>query len=387
MTNEEMHIEQLMMERLSGVITEADNRFLDEVIAHDRAARERWEGIRHAKATVSLNASGMIDEERAWQQVSERIARKRRDRWSANMRRMAIAASFMVPLIMAAIFFHYRTTPESVVATNQPSETGVKLLVGGHQAVNLSDQSLNTISPIGNVQLQLGHGSLSYKALNNEVSHTLNTLVVPATLSYTITLSDGTEVSLNSMTALKFAFTFAADKREVWLNGEAFFQVAKDDSRPFVVHTPLTDIKVLGTSFNVNTYDSFEVKTSLVEGAVRAESAQGKDQVLLKPGYEAVFSPHAGFAVHSFDANNVLSWMSGVYYFEHAALSSIGPVISRWYGDSLIFDDPRAAASRFSGAMIKEKNLKEFLDNLTLTSNIQVRYANGGKEIHLSLPE
>jgi ferric-dicitrate binding protein FerR (iron transport regulator) len=189
------------------------------------------------------------------------------------------------------------------------------------------------------------------------------------------------------MTELKFSFAFSANKREVWLNGEAYFNVAKDDHRPFIVHTPLTDIKVLGTSFNVNTYDSFEVKTSLVDGAVRTESARGSDQVLLKPGYEAVFSPHAGFAVHSFDTNNVLSWMSGVYYFEHATLKSIGPVISRWYGDSLIFDDPRAASSRFSGAMIKEKDLREFLDNLTLTSNIQIRYTNGGKEIHLSLPE
>jgi ferric-dicitrate binding protein FerR (iron transport regulator) len=381
MTEKEIHIEQLMMERLTGVIGEEDDRYLEDLLRNDTEAREQWQKIQATfEKGGAYNYLQSLEPEAAWRQVTEGIARKKHYR-IVKRRRIMLAASLLLPLLVAGLFFYYSRVSERMATVRQP-DNSVKLFINGAQAVNLSQYNLSSgkLPLLHNVSLKVGKGSLSYAPLNDQVSHALNTLVIPATAIYMITLSDGTEVSLNSMSELKFAFAFSGDQREVWLRGEAYFKVAKDARHPFIVHTPLTDIQVLGTEFNVNTYDSLKVMTALVEGAVSTREAGGKS-VLLKPGYEAVFSKGYGFNIKTFDSNDILSWMQGIYYFRNASLENIAAVIHRWYGDTLIFDNPGASSGRFTGAMLKDKPLKEFLDNLELTSNVRYYTKNG--EIHV----
>jgi len=380
MTDKEIHIEQLMIEKLTGVIGEEDNLYLEDLLQHDTGARDQW---RRIKTTFAESGAehylDNLDQQAAWQHVTTGIARKKHLRINRR-RRIMLAASLLLLLFAVGVVFYYSWSSAGVTPDRLP-DNSVKLFVGGSRTVNLSQYKVSSkLSLSHTVNLHVGKGSLSYAPVNGEVSNALNTLVIPPTAFYKIRLSDGTDISLNSMSELKFAFTFSGGKREVWLNGEAYFKVAKDTHRPFIVHTPLTDITVLGTEFNVNTYDSLKVKTALVEGAVNTSGGDGEN-ILLKPGHEAVFSKGHGFDVKTFNGDDILSWMQGVYYFRGASLKDIATVIHRWYGDTLIFDAPEVSSSRFTGAMLKDKPLKEFLENLAYTSNIHY-YTKGGR-IHV----
>lgn len=385
MKKEEAQIEQLMIEKLTGMISGEDNDYLEKLIRGDEDVLRQWEEVKEnfdkSKPHQYLEK---INTDTAWQQVYKGIENKKTKR-VIYRRKWAVAASLVIPLLLAGSFYlHTYTKKKSPFISHiEQSKNSVKLLVQGIDPINLSHYNrAKTSSSLSNINLQVNNGSLSYVTLNDQTSQDINVLKVPQTQTYRITLSDGTEVSLNSMSQLKFPFTFSSEKREVWLSGEAYFIVAKDEKRPFVVHTSLTDIKVLGTEFNVNTYDSTHITTSLVQGAVSAEVKGGKG-ILLKPGYEAVFSTAGGFDVKTFDQQSVLSWMRGIYYFQNASLKEIATVIHRWYGDSIHFEDSKTASNRFTGALLKNKPLTEFLDNLALTSNIQ--YVNKDGVIDISM--
>lgn len=378
MTDNDIHIEQLIIERLTGVISEEDSFYLDGLLNTDEGVRSQLEKAREKLEGSSLVNPGLLDEQKAWNQVKEGIVERRRNR-SLRMRRWAVAASLMIPLIIGGVYL-FRKPHTALIAGVHTVDKGVKLYLSGSGVVNLSKYG-STDSVFQHVKLKIGNGNLSYVPINGTQSRAMNTLVIPATATYQITLSDGTKVSLNSMSRLKFPFAFSGAKREVYLEGEAYFKVAKDADHPFIVHTSLTDIEVLGTEFNVNSYDSSRVKTALVSGSVSA-SAVGGGHILLKPGYKAVFSRSNGFDVSKFDPNNELSWMQGIYYFQNASLESISGMIYRWYGDTLVFDDRKASESRFTGAMLKDNPLTELLDNMVVTSNIHYYHKDG--VIHIS---
>lgn len=380
MIEREVHIEQLMLEKLTGMISEEDRHYLDGLLESNEKTRAQWKKIKEKFDNNPRNYLQNINEEDAWKQVKEGI-RARKNQRSRKVRTLAIAASFLLLLAAAGLIFYPVKTPSGLVDAKQQNKS-VKLYVGGSRAINLSQYKTTPKLPaINNISLKIGNGRLSYVPQSKQVSPALNTLVIPTTKTYKITLSDGTEVTLNSMSKLKFPFTFLKNKREVFVSGEAYFKVAKDANRPFIVHTPSTTINVLGTEFNVNTYDSLHISTSLVSGSVQTIGNRGQS-VRLKPGQEAVFSPDGKFKIQNFDANNTLSWMRGVYFFQNCRLKDIAAVAYRWYGQTIKFDAPSEANSRFTGALLKHKPLKAFLNKLSFTSNI--RYYNKDGAIHLA---
>jgi len=195
-----------------------------------------------------------------------------------------------------------------------------------------------------------------------------NTLEIPAKTDYSITLADGTQVFLNSKSKLRFPFYFDDARREIFIEGEAYLEVAKDAKRPFIVHTPLADIRVLGTKFNVNTYQEGTVRTSLVEGSVLLKGAD-KDSIALHPGLEALYRSDKGFTAHSFDAAEVLSWRDGIFYFQRQPLGELAGTISRWFGVRMIFEQDDLSQHAVSG-LLEKGRLDEFLNNLEKTAGI-----------------
>ncbi len=358
-----------MLEKLTGMISDKDAGYLDDLLKKDEKIRSQWEKIKKDFESHALQYVRDLNSEDAWEYVKGEIWEKRRLR-KRRRRKWAVVTSIFIPLVAISLIFYTDSTfpvPEKRSVVNINS---IKLNVAGTKTINLSQ--LNTshnLPALKNVRLKLKKGSLSYTALDSSFGHTLNTLFIPATKTYKINLSDGTEVTLNAMTTLKFPFVFSGANREVWVNGEAYFRVAKDKSHPFIVHTPLTTIKVLGTEFNINTYDSLKVTTALVSGSVSAQAPEGHT-IRLKPGFKAVFCRGESFKVNTFNIDNTLSWMRGIYYFRNASLEEITPVIWRWYGDTIVFEDTSAHLSRFTGALLKRRPLKEFLQNLVYTSDI-----------------
>lgn len=146
-----------------------------------------------------------------------------------------------------------------------------------------------------------------------------------------MTLSDGTKVWINAESEIKYPVVFGPDKREVFITGEAFFEVVKDSLRPFIVHTPNAQTTVLGTSFNVMAYpDERHTEITLLKGAVVVEAA-GRNQYI-KPGQQVqVDNVSKEMNCREVNAGRYASWKDGLFDFEGMKLEDLAVELSRWY--------------------------------------------------------
>ena len=154
----------------------------------------------------------------------------------------------------------------------------------------------------------------------------MNRLDVPQGAEYHLVLSDGTRVWMNARSRLVYPVAFG-DTREVELEGEAYFEVTRDENRPFIVHAGQVAVKVLGTEFNVNTCRKQKVQTVLVKGSVQVENG-GKREVVLRPG-ELAETVGTQIRVTQVNVRKYTAWREGVFYFEEAELEEIMTVLER----------------------------------------------------------
>lgn len=204
---------------------------------------------------------------------------------------------------------------------------------------------------------------------------------VPRGCEYRLRLDDGTVILLNSESVLEYPGRFAGDRREVTLNGEAYFEVAQDGARPFVVTTQDAGITVLGTSFNVSAYTSDRATTTtLVSGSVEVNA--GGNSVSLSPGEQAVIpSGNPNISVSIVNPNLYISWTTGMFEFENMPLAQICERLSRWYDISFRFEDT-SGDERFTGAVWKYKPLGESLAGIERVTDVKFRY--GESEVVVS---
>ena len=195
---------------------------------------------------------------------------------------------------------------------------------------------------VGNVAAVILFCVISFYLINEKLesrlSNTMATISVPAGKSMDYTLADGTVIRLNSGARLTYPLAFAKDRREVYLDGEAYFDVVHNERHPFMVKTFASDIEVLGTEFNVNTYRDVEV--TLVSGAVRAERTEGSGQWTLAPGQQLAVTD-AGVQVERVNVEDYICWRQGTYIFKAETLEEIGRTVKRWYGKNIVFLDRR----------------------------------------------
>lgn len=370
------NIRQLIMERLSGVIDPADEQLLQQAIEEDEQVRQMWQELHATIGSPAMQA--------AWERVNidgswERLRQKRRPAPARSLPpgRWMAAAAIMIAAMAAAYLIWMKPAP--VQHVQQPGHQGIRLQLADGSVVDLSDSSAQTVQT-GNTNLQITDTSLSYTTRATG-STALNTLSVPPKKDYKLVLSEGTEVWLNATSSLRFPFSFNSSKREVYLEGEAYFNVTRKNGQPFIVHTPQIDIEVLGTSFNVNTFRDGMTTTALVTGAVRVQAGAGQhNSLVLKPGFEAVFKPDSGFAVQAFNEKQALGWMRGDYLFHDTPLQEIARVITRWYDIPVVFDHAAVAAERFTGILQKDKSVEELLQGLKTTTNTESYWK--GEELH-----
>ena len=165
-----------------------------------------------------------------------------------------------------------------------------------------------------------------------------NVLATSACGTIEVTLCDGTRVWLNANSELEYPSAFAAGSREVALRGEAYFEVAKDAARPFVVRTPSARVEVLGTSFNVLAPSAEECVATLVEGRVRLADSL-RNEITLSPGQQASLSASGAWRVREVDTRYYTAWRDGLFAFKDCSLREIVTTLSSWYRVSFLFSD------------------------------------------------
>lgn len=200
------------------------------------------------------------------------------------------------------------------------------------------------------------------------------TLETPRGGTYNVTLPDGSRVWLNAASTFRYPARFDSRERVVEIEGEAYFEVAKEAGRPFRVVSQGQEIQVLGTEFNVSAYSEDEhIKTTLVNGTVKVTA--NRKTVTLTPGQQATYRPEAGMGIQSVDVAPYTAWKDGRFHFRRTPLAEIMKQISRWYDVEVVYEQG-VPQETFSGKVKRDVSLRGVL-NIFQWSTIDVHLENG----------
>lgn len=348
-------IRQLVFKEILGTITVAERERLFTELERNEEARKMMESLNTAEVRAYFEKHTPGDA--AGKVLNEIHFRKKA--WLLG--RMAVAAA-MIGLVVSSIWI-FREKEQIPVAGEE-----VQLIMPGGERVALGneDKQVN----VEGVRISNRNKQLRYEA---GMSHELAVLNVPAGKDHTITLSDGTVVQLNAGSKIRFPLNFTNQSRDVFIEGEAYIDVVKDAKRPFTVHLPGANVQVLGTAFNVNTYDSRETKVSLVAGVVRLVNQQ--DSILLKPGEEAVADGH--ITVSKFDQYETLSWREGKFVLNNVTMEEVCKIITRWFGVVIEMDTREVSEKHFSGVIDRNQAVEQLLKGLKATNGIDYYWTKG----------
>jgi ferric-dicitrate binding protein FerR (iron transport regulator) len=205
----------------------------------------------------------------------------------------------------------------------------------------------------------------------------LNQLIIPYGRTSEVILPDGTKVILNAGSRLAYPDVFAGTSREIYLNGEAYFEVKHDSKRPFVVQVNDLRIKDLGTRFNVSAYSSdARIETVLTEGKVSIKqnnSGLFNLATELVPGQLASFNKQSGqISIKKVDVDDYVMWTQGLMRFETVDLSQIIKKLERYYNIRFEYNDPMLGTVRISGKLELKEDKKEVLERIARTASVKI---------------
>jgi transmembrane sensor len=223
--------------------------------------------------------------------------------------------------------------------------------------------------------LKLNSGQLVYNNLIHEKPTSLayNTLVTPRGGQYEVVLPDGSKVWLNAASSLRYPTSFTGKDREVELKGEAYFEVAKNEEKPFRVRVNDIAVSVLGTSFNIMAYpDEPVVKTTLEEGTVKV--LRGSKGIILYPGQQARAENNELKLVRGVDMEEVIAWKNGLFKFNGADIEAVMRQIGRWYNVDIVYQGAKTT-NDFSGIISRNTNISNVLKILEY-SGVHFRIEN-----------
>lgn len=343
----------------------------------DRRNNDLLESFRDAeKISEDMDFLKRLHTDTAWQQLQLRTKKRTSKK---ILFALTAAAAAILCFVLTAIWFYTQSkkvdtqiiadvTGRHVNDIRAGKEQALLILADG-QEIDLMDSNATAIDQQGSSIRKEGN-SINY----SDAQHTklvYNTLVVPKAGTYKIALSDGTKVWVNANTTFKFPVNFVGNERRVFIDGEAYFEVAKDAKKPFVVDFNGKMVEVIGTHFNVNTYSN-QLKATLLEGAVNLHSNQ--QSVRIYPGQMGVISNHS-IDVSKVDTAKIAAWKENEFYFKSDQLEEIMPQISRWYDIEVIYDKnyKLSTKSSLTGYVSRQANLTEVLEMLSFVSRYSFR--------------
>ncbi len=261
-----------------------------------------------------------------------------------------------------------------------PGTTKAVLILANGEKIWLDSARNGSLAEQGNARIvKLAHGQLAYTTSGTSTGSSLyNSVETPRGGEYQVRLPDGTRVWLNASSSLRFPTCFTGPDRRVELTGEAYFEVAKEVNRPFHVKIGQTDIRVLGTHFNVMGYaNEKELRTTLLEGKVNVTTS-GETKKLV-PGNEAVVAANAkSIAVGTGNPEQAVAWKNGFFRFHETGIRAIMRQVERWYDVDVAFQT-EAKDQDFTGVIPRSENLSALLQTLELTGTVHFQIV--GKKV------
>lgn len=380
---QDYEVARLMAKAFSGTISSEEEKMLAvwreenpelyDIILDRENKKKRDEFVR------------AIEVDRAWRKVKtgagiKEMGKKSLFRWTT------IAASVVLCLGFGALLYWFGDTvqraDEVKFAGIEAGSSRAVLITSGGQEIILDDTTVRRISLEEGMVATNDGKKVMYHAekegtVDAKEEMKYNIVKVPRGGEYELMLSDHTKVRLNSATELRFPVRFDKNSREVYLEGEAFFSVTKDEKRPFIVKVSnRISVEVLGTEFNVMAYqDDDRIETTLNRGKVRVSDQRATVELL--PDQQAVYDKgQSHLSTRQVDAENYSAWKDGKFIFENATLESIMTRLGRWYNIHVFYQNAEAKEFHFTGDLERYEHFDETLKMLEKATNVRFQINN-----------
>lgn len=372
---------------------------LGDITEEERQELEDWceEAPRNRKLFEQICQEDLFSKERYVYEkihdtkafsVFEKRVRKVSSRSIGNWWKYAAVLLFPI-LVVGSWKLMHETEQVSIVASSvapiQPGCSQAVLVLDDGRKVFLKEEEEGVISEDKEITVTGEKDRLVYTSSEgkNVDEIRFNELEVPRGGEYKVRLADGTLVYLNSATRMKYPVKFDEKERKVYLSGEAYFEVAKDPERPFFVEMEGVEVRVYGTSFNVNTHQKGNIQTVLVKGSIGVKVLSSGMESVIRPGQMAEFKQgNAKVDVKDVNVAVYTDWKDGIFRFENQRLEDILTVLSNWYDVDVFYQTVSVKELHFSGYMERYKDVSVILEAITLSTG--VTFSVQGKTIIVS---
>jgi len=319
----------------------------------------------------------------AWKIVSGELFAAHR-RKLILMKALKYAAFLALPLLVAGIgYYFYSKSPASEITASgadniMPGSPKARLILADGQTYHLDDEKAFNFLEEDGTLIEKRQSAIDYSkdsVIPVEETYLYNTIEVPRGGEYTLILSDGTTVHLNSLSSLRYPVKFSGKYRMVELSGEAFFNVRHNTGAPFIVKINNAEVEVLGTEFNINAYEKAVFNAiTLEQGSIKIYTKQtGTAGTVLKPNQQAMVSQNDEMKIREVNASFFSSWRHGKIVFKDERLEDIMDVLARWYSIDVFYLNPSVKELRFGGSLNKYESISPILEVFELTNKVKYR--------------
>ncbi len=314
-----------------------------------------------------------------WQNIHTEIERNRQRRITRQLLRYA--AIFLLPISIVLFLYLPNSMDHSETILAHTINSGNKkavLITSDGESIPIDSLSRKLIvAKQGTTIAEIQNGVLQYLRQPVPQTESINKIIVPRGGEYKVILSDGSSVWLNADSELEYPVHFTTGERRVKLKGEGYFEVTHDPTHPFVVQLDEIDIRVLGTSFNINGYkDNGNIVTTLVTGSINITDKLYRTEKRMKPNEQAIWNRH-GISVSKVDVQPFISWTRGEFYFNQMKLSEIVANLQRWYDINCYFSNDELRELEFFGVMRRDLTANDIFRIIEKTSNVRFIIKNG----------
>ncbi|MDO5979594.1 FecR family protein [Flavivirga spongiicola] len=327
--------------------------------------------------------NNLVDKEKLREQylLRKKIEKSKSENWKklekgkkTNIRYLVFlgrVAAIFIGLFTTIYFIQIKKAPSNEI---QISEEVIKLKVGKDNIKVIRQGETREIVAVSGEVLGIQNGNKIIYHTNPEIKELVyNELEVPYGKIFDIELSDGTIVHLNSGTSIKYPVNFLkGKKREVFIDGEAYFDVAKDINHPFIVNADSVAVEVLGTSFNISSYkEDTEIKTVLVEGKVNMYNTHSpNNKIILKPGYKGAWNKSEKHTyVEEVDTGLYIGWISGELIFRGSTFNNMVRKLERRYNVSISNNNVDLQNKKFNARFsVNVENIQDVMESINKIS-------------------
>ena len=373
MTKKYIRIAELIYKDKIGELSEREKNELLAWLEESDFNRQIFDELaKGSSLSQSYDEYRNIHREQVWNAIEKQIVPQGRQ---LSLQWVGYAASVMI-LVVAGWFIFQMSDNKNVVQEGKkvaritPGKQKAILYLDNGEQVVLADNNTVVVEDSLSGRIEQVDKSLVYQTESTVKEERLNVLEIPNGGEFQVTLADGTKVCLNAGTKLTYPIAFVGKERRVRLEGEGYFEVKRDENKPFIVEINGMEVKVLGTSFNLRSFAADNRSTAtLISGKIEVKTSSRR--VELSPNQQAdLWVGENKLDVREVDAAVYSAWTKGRFVFRRERLETILDDVSRWYNVTVFYEQSSAKDILFSGIMERYADISKTLEMLEKTGKV-----------------